>query len=187
MTTECSTKTEEQPRKDHGLRNALIVAVVVALLTTLGNWGVQRWIAESERDWSKRSLAAAFVGELRARVDQAQRRQRHYGNIGGAAKKGDVRRTLNMPTERSVTIYRSNADKLGILGPDFAQRLAFVYQLDGESDEYYRILGMQEFVDWAPDDRETFLGWGKNLEQRIEKEAAQLILDLEKCSRSAVC
>ena len=151
------------------------LTLLVVIISVFGAWRIRHW----ERNQERKALAAAIFAEIRSSIDIADYRQ--YTQIGEAHiqmyRAGTDAPMPRIPdpdvksTEliKAYPIFDSNAERIGILGPQTAADVTRYYT---------QALGIsQSLLNWARG------GWDNaTLDQKIE--AIQAEIDLWESTRT---
>ncbi len=87
-------------------RTQLVGAIIGGLLVGGGS-SIQSW---QEREWTRETLASAFIGEISAIVEH--RNTRYLKEVYDDLGKGQVWEPIGQPPERHFVIFEASAENL---------------------------------------------------------------------------
>lgn len=159
----------------------VIVGGLIAALTTI-------WIvAPAERDWTKRSLASALIGEIGETANVRQNRYARFAkDILARVEQGDFEwEPIGQPPERLFVIYEATADKLGLLGPKLCETIARFYVAENGLRESDRFFGDGRFMKLNPENRKIWLRAYVKRQEELVLDANKAVSELREISPAA--
>lgn len=151
----------------------IISASIGAVVALIGTYGLQL----DQRDWSKQSLASAYIGDINARITHP--RIKYLTGLLSTLERGEGWSPFDQPSPHSFIMYEATADKLGILGPTFSKTIAEYYKLETISEENYRVLGDGRYLKLKYEDKIFFLKSYIKLEESQVARGKKIIDSLE--------
>jgi hypothetical protein len=156
----------------------LNAALVGFLGVLVGSYG-SNFLAEDYRRFRDgRSLAGALAGELESHGEPIPSVKAGLESMGDKVLAGDKLELPEWPIPNSP-VFEENAAKIGLLGPDLARDVAYVY-------EHLRAF-RQNFHQLTKHNAAMSVGWNHShilgclaILTRVEPRAAQLIVNLKK-------
>jgi len=156
-------------RTERPFWNSALFGVIVGATLALGG---QYAIETLKQHWAAKSMAAAFVGEISAIIE----------NQNTAYLKGllaDLERwePIDQPPDRLFTIYEAAAPNLGLLDQEVVQQIARFYALKNAERAKLKILGdgTRGYTRFALPDKKVFLNSYIALNEQIKESGERVI------------
>lgn len=130
-----------------------------------------------ERDWTKESLANAFIGEISAIIEH--RNTEYLESILSELYNEKVWKPFDQPAVENFIIYTENADELGLLGPELSRKIAGFYFVEYILVEKERVFGDGRYFKLEDKDKKVWLEGYIKLQKRATQNGRNLVHDLE--------
>jgi hypothetical protein len=147
----------------------ILIGAVLALASSYA-------IEMQKQSWAAENMAAAFVGEISAIIENQN--TGYLKSLLEELNKEKVWEPIDQPPDRFFTIYEAAAPNLGVLKPKIVREIARFYSLKNSERAKLRTLGAGErgYKNFELSDKKVFLNAYIKLNNQL-KESGQKIID----------